>query len=446
MESTFRFLLTHRFRFRLVEFQLKYVLRQGGPVGINAALSEKSLPKSLPEAYRKVMDQMEEGQKKFAFHIMSWIFHAGRLLTICELCEALSINDDSEDLREELIPQPDSIVESCESLVEVDKDSQEVRFTHQTVNEFLREHCTMQMLSSADLAKSCLIYLGFPEFDEPCLEIQFLEQRFEKYKFSNYAARFWSLHTKGAGETRVEVRERLYTAFISAEREHSLDQLYGADKIFYLSKAINSSFLHIVASEGLATICRMLLHDNSEEIGRYVIIYVSRLIRLPQFINSGDIEAKDRFSATPLHYAVTGGHLEVAQLLTEKNADVISIQNEYGETPLHYAVRKGFESIVKLLVDKNADAISIQNKDGETPLHIATIWKDDILRMLLEKNKDTFFLKDLYGETVLHRAARYGKEGMIKALVEKCPDLVSIKNLRGETALQVNTWDVADRS
>jgi hypothetical protein len=250
-----------------VEFQLKYVLKQGSSVKINAALS--SLPKSLPDAYHKVLDQMEEGQRISAFEIMSWIFRAGRLLTIDELCEALSVQEDSDDLQEELTPEADYVVKTCESLVEVDKVSLEVRFTHQTVNEFLNDYCTSQMLSNIDLSKVCLVYLGFSEFEELCQDSESLEKRRAKYKFGEYAISFWGLHTRGDGESCLEVRQRLYIAFKSADKYDCYRQF--TDDLS--SVGFDMSFLHVVAANGLATICRMLLDEHSEEVQKYVIIY-----------------------------------------------------------------------------------------------------------------------------------------------------------------------------
>lgn len=254
------------YRFRLVEFQLEYVLKQGTTRGIKAAL-ENDLPKSLPDAYGKIMSQMTEGQKKRVFEILSWIFHARRRLKIDELCEALSVENGCEDLDELLMPPTDSIIKQCESLVELDKVSQELRFTHQTVNEYLKDYCASQMLSPVDMAKTCLIYLGFSEFDEPCGDQESFNKRIENYKFSGYAATFWGLHTKGAGESCMEVRKRFYTAFKSADREYSLRQI--EEGTWYLQRKLGKSFFHVIAMHGLATICRMLLEESSKEIGRY---------------------------------------------------------------------------------------------------------------------------------------------------------------------------------
>jgi len=258
-----------------VEFQLKYVLAQGSPAKIKAALGQNSLPKSLSDAYRKVMDQMEEGQKKFAFQIMSWIFYAARRLTICELCEALSVEEDSKELQEELLPEPDSVVKACESLVEIDQNSQTVRFTHQTVDEFLRDHCTSQMLGASGLAKTCLIYLTFSEFKWPCQNDQQLAARLEKHKFGYYAAKFWGHHTRGDPENGDNIQQRVLLLLTSENYKDSMLQMeqspfLGLRRPRY-PFITEETLLHIFAWNGLATLCRQVLSRTINGNNTYVL-------------------------------------------------------------------------------------------------------------------------------------------------------------------------------
>jgi len=251
---------------------LKYVLAQGSPAKIKAALSQNSLPKSLSDAYRKVMDQMEEGQKKFAFQIMSWILHAARRLTMEELCEALSVEEDSKELQEDLLPEPDSIVKACESLVEIDLSSQEVRFTHQTVDEFLRDHCTSEVLGVRDLAKTCLIYLTFSEFNWPCQSDEQLAVRIEKHKFGCYAAKFWGDHTRGDPENDDNIQQGVLLLLTLENYKDSMLQMeqspfLGLRRPRY-PFITEETLLHIIARKGLATLCKQAL---SRAINTYVI-------------------------------------------------------------------------------------------------------------------------------------------------------------------------------
>jgi len=261
---------------------LKYVLAQGSPAKIKAALGQNSLPKSLSDAYHKVMDQMEEGQKNFAFQIMSWIFYAARRLTIRELCEALSVEEDCKELQEELLPDPDSVVKACESLVEIDTISRDVRFTHQTVDEFLRDHCTSQMLGASGLAKTCLIYLTFSEFKRPCESGEQMIARTEKHAFLQYAAEFWGHHTRGDPEKDDNIQQRVLLLLTSENYKESMVQLDFA----YLSAIPWSTLkfpfireqtlLHIIAWNGLATLCKQVLARTINGSNTYVLEFMIR--------------------------------------------------------------------------------------------------------------------------------------------------------------------------
>jgi hypothetical protein len=75
----------------------------------------------------------------------------------------------------------------------------------------------------------------------------------------------------------------------------------------------------------------------------------------------------NQFSA--LHYAVSRGLYDLAQLLVEQNANV-DAQSPLGNSPLMVAAAHDHEQIVDLLLDHDAD-IDLTNKAGETAFHIA---------------------------------------------------------------------------
>ncbi len=65
---------------------------------------------------------------------------------------------------------------------------------------------------------------------------------------------------------------------------------------------------------------------------------------------------------TPLHYAATGGHVEVIRLLLDRHA-YIDAGSPNGSTPLMMAARYGNASAVKLLLEEGADP-SVKNEQG----------------------------------------------------------------------------------
>ena len=81
----------------------------------------------------------------------------------------------------------------------------------------------------------------------------------------------------------------------------------------------------------------------------------------------------DHIGWTPLHYACSRGHLEVAQYLLINGA-IVDSMSPGNTTPLMMAVQSGNEQLVKLLLDKGAD-LQVRNTNGLTAIDIAVIYE-----------------------------------------------------------------------
>uniref|UniRef100_A0A6P7GYX0 Uncharacterized protein LOC114342383 isoform X1 n=1 Tax=Diabrotica virgifera virgifera TaxID=50390 RepID=A0A6P7GYX0_DIAVI len=94
----------------------------------------------------------------------------------------------------------------------------------------------------------------------------------------------------------------------------------------------------------------------------------NRLKLLIQF-RITDVNSRNIWNKTPLHFAVLPGDEELARLLIKSGASVNCVDTN-GDTPLHWAVRFGsVDTVIQLL--KHRSDVNSRNNNGFTPLHEA---------------------------------------------------------------------------
>jgi hypothetical protein len=222
------------------------------------------VPKDMSSAYNDVLQRIEksrQGDKDLAMKILSWLFRAQRTLFMNELIEALVVETGDQDLERDSMLQPADIIECCKSLVIHDEFSGLVRFAHYTVQQFIAEKLEHNLLSTIDLAKTCLTYLSFIEFSNLCPDLQSMKQRTESYQFGRYATEFWAAHVKGEAETLTDIQANIFRLFGSEKKRNSVLQIEG----FYRWNFFNGAYtegqtlLHIIAKRRLSTTCRRAL-------------------------------------------------------------------------------------------------------------------------------------------------------------------------------------------
>jgi ankyrin repeat protein len=146
---------------------------------------------------------------------------------------------------------------------------------------------------------------------------------------------------------------------------------------------------------------------------------------------------------TPLSWATSGAHKEVAELLIAEGADV-NAKDEHGGTPLHQAASWKKKEMVELLIAEGAD-VNAKSKYGRTALYVAAAGsptsrqiRKEIVEQLIAKSADVN-AKDKAGSTPLHQAANDGHKEIVELLIANGAD-VNAKDFDGFAPLHYAAW------
>jgi ankyrin repeat protein/CHAT domain-containing protein len=191
-------------------------------------------------------------------------------------------------------------------------------------------------------------------------------------------------------------------------------------------------------------------NDYMQKQGLIDAVKNTDLTEFKQLIEKGyDVNQKDKFGWTALHYAARDNKTEFARMLLENDADP-DIQKDDGYTAFMLAARNNQIPMLKLLIEYKADS-ALKDKNGKTAIDIAKenkAWEAVAYLTGNEKSlktaefhelvresemeavqayyfKNPFVLneKDAWGFSALHYAARDGKLDISQWLISKGADV-----------------------
>ncbi len=117
------------------------------------------------------------------------------------------------------------------------------------------------------------------------------------------------------------------------------------------------------------------------------------------------VEHRNLADESPLMMAALKGSLDIARKLIERDADV----NKPGWAPLHYAATGGHVEVIRLLLEHHA-YIDAESPNGSTPLMVASMYgSSDTVRLLLESGADAT-LKNQLGLDARAFALKVGRQ------------------------------------
>lgn len=101
---------------------------------------------------------------------------------------------------------------------------------------------------------------------------------------------------------------------------------------------------------------------------------------------------------SPIHDAAASGDATKVEAWLKTDPKLVNARDKYGATPLHWAADRGGRAIAELLLANGAD-INAAKKDGVMALHVASaLGQKDVVELLLDKGAD-INCKDRLGRT-----------------------------------------------
>ena len=369
----------------------------------------------------------ENGDRKRAERVLSWLSCTFRHLTIDELQDAVTMESGvkaSLDKSKQAVLE--GIVDVCDGLVVIDPIREKVHLFHDSVYDYFRR---CPIIETADahkrIAITCLKYIRTVHKGHYSVNGG-LENKIAEFPLLRYAVQYWGDHTRKIGDS---IPDRLVKRFAKYLHDKELLEFLvraGAtarehypDYARYSTEGMTS--IHLAASSGLNRIVECLIDQGI------------------------DIDEVDANGRTALHIAAEGGYLGVVKLLLRKLPSALYNRDLHGRTPLHLAASNGHQRVVRYLVtnssgrDTNPDARDLR---GQTALHLAVLNGHEKIMNCLLKNGANPNATDAHGQTAFHLLALNGHQAVARALMSNPHTAVDvgITDIDHRTALHIAAW------
>lgn len=203
--------------------------------------------------------------------------------------------------------------------------------------------------------------------------------------------------------------------------------------------------LLLTAMRGNADVCKVLLKadsnvDGADRLGRSAVHWGAKC-RSPSFLEAflpaafrTLVNRKDDEQLTPLHWAAISNHAPHTRLLLAHQCDP-SIGDGDQRTPLHYAISRGNLEVAEMLLSSRPELVNVQDSSGRSALHVACgEGSTDSVMMLLRVPGVNVAMADCRLTTPLHWASVCNRPDVCEALVESGAPLAA-RDMQGLTPI-----------
>lgn len=440
-------------RFLLAREYLKHFLNKNDMRDIKAALesrendgTEKVFP-FYAEDMERIMKQEPE-DAELARKVFSTVFFAKRNLTLTQLLQAI---DTQSDDREYIDGERDEtvILNVTKGLIAIERTSLQdgdmcgmiVRFDHLTRREFFEYQYTWKTWFPNGLvamASTCLTFLSFDTFAEPCHTEEEFQAKESELPFVSYAVQFWGDHVREAGPDAKEITNAAIKYLQDPHRVEAYIQAAWIANTRHREKwdvRRDIHPLHICAWFDLSFLMPFLKHD-------------------PKDINIQE----DTHGQTPLMYACRRGSVETVRWLLTLGA-LVNKRSEKGRTALFEALLRlkkepknnsahdvvKSRQIVDLLLNNELRGRQI-NVNRRNPRHLQQTalitsieWQQPKIALAILKHPNLKInVQDLDGTSALHLAACNDFPEVVEQILQHPSTVVDLSDDCSRTPLHLS--------
>ncbi|KAF7902945.1 hypothetical protein EAF00_002847 [Botryotinia globosa] len=242
-----------------------------------------SLPPTLVETYERILDRINlssDETKELVHQVLIWTVCAVQPLSLAQLLEAVSIDLSDKHLDRDGIPNEQSILKRCSSLVRKTEGPWGIRIelAHFSVKEFLllqvqndryATYRVSQDYHNVYMGKICLTYILFEDFRDISHYTTHLNTKAicEDYAFYNYAAKHFSHHLCGNtndGESLALLKllfDPIKTDNFVSWAQNLLSRTYSTES--HQGMVCSTSTLHFAILLSLSCVVEWLISDTS---------------------------------------------------------------------------------------------------------------------------------------------------------------------------------------
>jgi len=232
--------------------------------------------------------------------------------------------------------------------------------------------------------------------------------------------------------------------FAAQAGKHEVIQFFAVYKQLLNAKATNGDTpLLLAAGYGHPKACEALLKagadpfivNNKQHNVLHFAAHEGKHEVIPLFAAYKQLlNAKDKYSNTPLMRAAGRGHTKFCEALLRAGVDP-SLIDQHGQNALHWAAKEGKHEVFPVLLAAHKQLLNAKATNGETPLILAAVnGHAKACEALLKAGADTS-ITDCHDQNALHLAAIFGQHGVITTLLAAHKQLLNAKNSSGNTPL-----------